>query len=332
MFEAIQGAKESVYLEMYILKDNMPEYNFYGILKEKAAAGVRVRVILDPWGSMSLTRSAVSALKESGAEIYFLRSLWHGTHRKILIIDENTAFIGGVNFNQQFAKWDDLSVQVKGKMVKYIIRSFAKVYVECGGADPAILAQNKNTIVNKTRNWLVEHFPTRKKFGLNKLYKEHLGRAKKSIILVTPYFTPSLWLIKVLREASERGVKVEILLPQDTYVPWVSYISNRMHYFYMRKLSKFGVIFYIRPKMNHSKVMLIDETEGMVGSQNIDFTSFNLNYEIGVLFKDLKTVKEISEIVETWKKESFLFDHATYRTHLLDYIVSPLMSLFSRMF
>ena len=332
MYEAIAAATESVYLEMYILKNNMSKYDFYKLLKDKALSGVRVRIILDSWGSMSLGSTAIDTLRESGAELFFFRFLWNGTHRKILIIDEKRAFIGGVNFNQHFASWEDLSMEIRGKMVKYITRSFAKGYAECGGPDPILIAQSRHSIFNKTHSWLVEHFPTRKKFGLNKLYKGYLGKAKTSIILVTPYFFPSLWLVKALRGASERGGRGEILLPPYTYVPFLSILSNRIHGFYMRKLSKFGIIFYIRPKMNHSKVMLIDNSEGMVGSQNIDFTSFELNYEIGVLLKEKNIVKKLSEIVETWKMESVLFDPRDKKLHLMDYIVSPLIRLVSLIF
>jgi len=267
MFEAIENAKESVYLEMYIFTEDMLQYDFFKLLKEKARRGISVKVILDSFGSMSFSGKAVAGFKEVGVEMLFFNHLFHGTHRKILVVDEERAFIGGVNFSQKFLSWDDLMVEMRGTLVKYIVRSFAKVYVECGGKDPKIVAKNRTTILDETRTWLVENFPSRKKFILKKLYKEHLSKAEKSIILSTPYFVPNFWLIGVLHQAVLRGVKVEILIPKTTD----RYIIN---HFFMFKLAKLGVLFYLGPKMNHSKIMIIDDKEGMVGSQNLDFYLF----------------------------------------------------------
>ena len=329
MFEAISAAKESVYLEMYIFEDDMRQYDFLKLLKEKARSGLRVRIILDSFGSMNFGSEAISLLRESGAELYFFTSyvyFLHVTHRKILVVDEKRAFIGGVNFTQKHRLWNDLAMSIRGKLVKHIIRSFAKVYVECGGTDPVIVAQNKHTILDKTRTWLVEHFPTKHNFVLKKIYKEHIDNAKENIILVTPYFLPSRWLIRALKNAVERGVRVELMLPKSTDVPLLDHIN----YFYMSRLSKMGMNFYVDQKMNHAKAMIIDGKEGIVGSQNLDFSSFALNNEIGVFMKDSSAIKDLLKIYEKWKKEASLFDYKTYKVRWFDYIIYPIFSVFSR--
>lgn len=328
MFEAIKNAEQSVYLEMYIFLNDMVQYDFLLLLKEKAQKGLRVRIVLDSLGSSDLSDSAISQLRESGAELIFLKNWIHHTHRKILVVDENVAFIGGVNLSQEFRFWKDLVIKVKGrKIVQHIIRSFAKVYAECGGKDPVILIKNRRIILDKTHTWLVEHFPSRKQSSLKKIYQEQINKAEETITLVTPYFMPKHWLTRILHRAVLRGVKVDIIVPKTTD----AFLFDRANYFYIFKLSKMGINFYIESQVNHAKVMLIDKKEGIVGSQNIDFLSFDLNNEVGVFLKDVHAVRRLSEIVEDWKKGTSPFDFKSYQPRWFDYVLSPMISIFFRM-
>ncbi len=328
MFEAITNARESVYLEMYIFRSDMVQYDFLLLLKEKAKAGLRVRMVLDSFGSSGLGDVGVKQLRESGAELIFMSEFIHHTHRKILIVDEKSAFIGGVNLSQEFRFWNDLALEVKGKsLVRHLVRSFAKVYAECHGRDPKILSKNKPILLDKTRTWLVEHFPSRKKSNLKRIYKKNIRKAKENITLVAPYFMPKHWLIWALHRAVLRGVTVDILVPKATGV----FIFDRVNYFYIFKLSKLGINFYIDSEVNHAKIMLIDAKEGIVGSQNLDFLSFDLNNEIGVFLKDAGAVRKLSEIVTDWKEKATLFHFKSYRPHLSDYILSPMISIFFKL-
>ena len=328
MYEAIDSAQESVYLEMYIFEDNIDNFDFFKLLQEKAKKGVRVMIILDYFGSFSFSNASISKLKEAGVELFFISYFFHRTHRKILVVDESMAFVGGVNFYKASFSWNDLVIQAKGRLVVSIIRSFARVYAECGGKDSLVLAQNKRIILHKTRAWLIEHFPVGKNSSLKMIYKEYLSKAKRNIILVTPYFMPKRWFIATLHQAVLRGVLVEVLVPKITDY----YILDRICYFFMFKLSKLGVRFFMMPKMNHAKAMIVDGKEGMVGSNNLDFLSFELNSEVGIFLKDANMVRKLAEITDEWKKNAVLFDSKTYRPSWFDYILSPLFSLFTRIF
>lgn len=329
MFKAIKDAEESIYLEMYIFTNDMTKYDFLSILQEKAKKGLRVKVILDSLGSRELSNDDISKLRKSGVELIFLSYFLHRTHRKILIVDEKVAFIGGVNLSQKFKLWNDLVVEISNKkLVHHITKSFAKVYGECGGEDKSIVSKNEHIILDKTRTWLVEHFPIKKNFSLKRIYKKHLSEAKNEITLVTPYFMPKRWLIGVLHQAVLRGVRVEILVPKSTDI----YIIDRVNYFYMFKLSKLGINFYLEPKMNHAKVMIIDLREGIVGSNNLDFFSFELNSEVGIFFKDLNVVEKLSDIAKEWRSEAVLFNFRHYKPKLFDYILSPIISFFAKVF
>ncbi len=328
MFQTIEEATESVYLEMYIWLPDTKGFDFLKLLTDKAKRGLRVRVVLDSYGSTGFSKEYVTMLKESGAEIFFFSRFWHRIHRKILVVDERVAFIGGVNFHEEARHWDDLAVKVKGKMVASIISSFAKVYSECGGKDPIILSRKKRVILNKTRTWLVEHFPINKKMRMKKIYVQNIGQAEKNLVLVTPYFAPKHWFIALLHQAVIRGVDVEVIVPKNTD----NFMADRVARFFMYKLSLVGVKFYLEPQMNHAKVMIIDEKEGLVGSHNLDFLSFELNSEVGIFFKDIETIKKLCEIVSNWKKKSVLFEPALYHPKFIDYVLSPIISLFTKIF
>ena len=321
MFNSIQNAQKSVYLEMYIFSNDMPDFNFFKLLKEKAKSGLRIRIILDSMGSNDLSKESILELRESGIELFFISHFFHHTHRKILIIDENIAFIGGVNLHQSSKHWNDLAIRVKGRLVKYTIRSFAKVYQECGGKDEIILKENKKVFFNKMHSWLIEHSPIKKKFHLKNLYKENINKAEKSIVLTTPYFMPKRWLISILHQAVLRGVKVEILVPQKTDYN----IFDRINFFFIYKVAKLGVDFYVEHNMNHAKLIILDSKEAIVGSQNLDYLSFELNSEIAIFLKDINTIQKLIKITNEWKENSFIFDLKIYKPKFIDYLLYPII-------
>jgi len=325
MFEAILNAKKSIYLEMYIFQNDMKEFDFFHLLKEKAKQGLQVKLILDSFGSAGLSDSAISELKEAGVEMLFLSYLLHRMHRKVLIVDERVAFIGGVNLHRDSRFWNDLMVKIKGKLVKRAVVSFVKSYINAGGLDPMLLEKNSKIVEAKADTWIVEHSPVRKKFYFKRIYKKYLNEAEKSIVLITPYFIPKRWLSATLHQAVLRGVNVEVLVPKSTD----HFTIDRVNYFYIYKLSKLGIKFFIEEKMNHAKAITIDEKKAMVGSQNLDFLSFDFNSEVGIFFKDLKVVSKLCYIANEWKRDAVLFDYKTYKPKWFDYILSPLINLFS---
>lgn len=328
MYEAILSAQNSVYLEMYIFDESMDKYNFLELIQDKARVGVRVRIILDSLGSRNLSKESVEKLKSSGAEVFFISYFFHRTHRKILIIDGKLAFIGGVNFTKNASHWDDLVVRIKKpRLVKNIVNSFAKVYVASGGKDPEIIFKNKKIISDKTRTWLIEHFPLAKKFNLQKIYKEYIVNAKEHIIIITPYFAPNRSLLAMLHQAVLRGIKVEILIPKNTdHFVFV----DKSNYYFMSKAFALGVQFYIEPIMNHAKAMIVDGREAIVGSHNFDFLSFDYNDEIALVLKDKDAVDRLIKIVENWKNGATLFDGENHKMNIFYHLLAPFIRIIAR--
>ena len=122
MIGAIVKAQKSIFIEMYIFVDNTDAHKFFEVLAEKAKEGVKVKVIIDSFGSQELSQKTIAKLKSAGVELLFFSYWLRHTHKKILIVDEKIAFLGGVNIHKLFQKWNDLQVRFTGPMVKSVIR------------------------------------------------------------------------------------------------------------------------------------------------------------------------------------------------------------------
>ena len=116
MLGSIKQAKSSIFLEMYIFSDNTYEtHNFIEILRQKSLAGVKIKIIMSFFVPTGGGEDSLEVLRSAGVEIFFFKKLFRYTHRKVLIIDEKVAFIGGININKFYKKWHDLQIKVDGK-------------------------------------------------------------------------------------------------------------------------------------------------------------------------------------------------------------------------
>jgi cardiolipin synthase len=303
MLFGITGAKKSIYLEMYIFRNDTVGYDFLSELETKAHEGVCVIVILDAFGSYALSSATIDRLRKSGAEVLFASFWFRRLHKKVLIIDDTTAFVGGVNISHAFARWKDLQVRLRGKIVHSLLRSFARMYHECGGKNPIFEKPERTPILTKARLWLIEHGIGGKRYGLRKHYEKYIDEAEHSVILVTPYFIPRRWLIARLHQAVLRGVSVEIITPEHTDYK----IIDRINYYYLGLFTKLGAQCFLSHGMNHAKAMLVDSRVGTVGSHNLDSLSFDWNAEIGVFFDNPGMVRRLHKIIEKWKKATIPF-------------------------
>lgn len=323
MLSAITSARESVYLEMYILSEDTEGYNFFGELQKCAQRGVRVIAILDIIGSRTLGEDVINRLRNTGVEVLFYSFFLRRTHRKILIVDGKVAFVGGVNIHKHFAFWKDLQIRVSGKIVGTILRSFARVYRECGGKDK-VLSSVSQSVFAGTKLWFLERGVGRREHLLRKYYEKRISGAKNKIILVTPYLFPPRWLIAHLHQAILRGVSVDILLPKRTDHIWTIPFNLSFATFF----TKLGARCLLFNEMNHAKAILIDKKEGMIGSQNLDPLSFSWNTEAGIFFSEPEMVRDLAQIIEDWEKASTLFDPSKATFHWYDIPIAFLLRLF----
>ena len=324
MIEAIDGAKKSIFLEMYIFLDDTEEsHDFIGKLIVKSREGVEVIIVTDAYGSKLIKKETLEKLKDAGIEILFFSHWLRHIHRKVLIIDEKSAFLGGVNIGKKFSKWKDLQMKISGRIAKRLLKSFAYTYEMAGGKKEILLNLRKMKFSYKLKFWLVEHWPSRNIFTLQNHYTEKILGAKEKIQIISPYFTPPRWMLSLLDDAIRRKVTVEIYVPKEVDIP----IMNRVNLHYIDKIHSIGAKVFLSKEMNHAKIFLIDGKEGMIGSQNVDLASFRYNSEVGLFFTDKKLLKEISLILEDWVKESDEYTTHNYKMRTVDYIILALSKI-----
>lgn len=321
---AIAEAKTSVYLEMYIVSDDTSGHNFLRALEEASKRGVHVVAILDLFGSFTLDSDIVLRLRNAGAEVLFASFFFQRMHRKVLIIDESVAFVGGVNVGKSYARWKDLQVEIRGPVVETVLRSFARSYRNCGGKGLLAKIELKAGPIRKAKMWFIDHGIGVRRAQLRKHYMERLRNAKKSIVLVTPYLLPPRWLYAELHQALIRGVSVEILLPGSTDHKFVDGVNET----FAATIAELGAQCYFMRGMNHAKVMMVDGAEGTIGSQNLDFLSFNWNIEAGVFFHEPEMVRDVLGIIEEWKKGATIVRKENVRFRWYHFPIAFFLRLF----
>jgi cardiolipin synthase len=325
MLSAISSAQNSIYIEMYIfLDDTASSHDFIGKLLQKAKTGVRIIIVADALGSASLKSTTIKALRSAGVEVLFFSHWLRRTHRKIIIIDKKLAFLGGVNIEKKTGHWNDLVIRFGGKhLVRPLLRTFAYTYKMSGGKNNALLRDYRVSLVRKIKSFILENLPTHGIRSLSDYYRDRIIGAKHSLKIVTPYFMPPRWLMALLDDASRRGVQLEIIIPVNTDIK----ILDRINYHHMARLIPNGAKFYGSRRMNHAKMIIIDNQEGLIGSQNLDILSFGRNIESGVFFRQHDLVRDLNFVFEHWKKNCKLFSSARRGLKPIDYLILAILKL-----
>lgn len=309
MIEDIRNARSSIYWESFVLINDVRGFNFFKELKAKSRRGVDVKIVVDSWGSFSLSLRVMRDLRRAGVEVLLYNRFipwwnptwwkyrwFHRNHKKMLIIDRHIGYIGGVNVRSLFQHWQDLQVRLQGKIVEYFVSSFVHSYSLSGGVDR----------IHYRSVWLggklkvFHHSPLIERGVLKNYYKVSLRSARKKVEIVTPYFIPQPWLMRALRCALRRGVCVDILMPLRTS----PYIANIANYTFASLMSRKGIRFYVHPLMNHAKAIMVDSKQAMIGSQNIDAYSFDYNVEGGIVFERKDMLIQLQNIIDRWRSES----------------------------
>lgn len=325
MFTRMKHAKKSIHIEMYIFTaDTQKSHDFISLLKKKASEGLQIILVFDVFGSLALSNATVRELREAGVEVRFFRHIFYRTHKKILLIDGRYAFLGGVNITEHARDWKDLQVEVTGRIVQLIYRSFRRTYRLTGGRHTPYKPQADKSWRGRMQIWMLENMPIVGKKMLKEYYLDKLNSAQKSIVFVTPYFIPSRWMLGAMRNALSRDVKITVLIPSDPDF----LIAEHINKYYAAKVTRMGIDVYYMPGMNHAKAAMIDDEEGLVGSANIDALSFNIDNEIGIFFKDETFVNKLKKVIEMWKKDAVLYDYKQQPLKWYTILFIPFIRLF----
>jgi len=298
--EAIRRAKNAINLEFYEFTQGPVADDFLAALCERAAAGVEVRVIVDALGSFDTPTAYFDGLRAAGGQMRWYHPVrwdtWqkanNRTHRKLLIVDGETGFIGGAGiadhwlYETSVPVWRDTMFCVEGEAVAGLISCFCENWLESSGE---ILSGPKQFAFRSTpegaESFVVSSTPKSGGTQARILFQALINSARNTIRITTPYFLPDRSARKALIQAiTQRGVAVQIL----TAGPLIDHPTIRkMSHHSVRHLLKAGAeIYEYEPSMIHAKLMTVDGLWSVVGSTNFDHRSFALNDEVNLAVLD----------------------------------------------
>ena len=332
MLEAIQGAKDSVNFEVYIFDPDAIGRQFIEAFKDRARAGVEVRLLLDGFGCWRLKKRHRVDMEKAGVKVALFRPLalrnlvrmYRRTHRRAIVIDGRIGFTGGAAVSEKWKgnvtnehEWRDSMTRVTGPLVSGIQSAFASNWVYCTGeviAGPRFfppLARGPGpcglSVVSSPSDALQ---PIRLLFWLSYI------NARKRLWICNSYFIPDERLREALIDRARRGIDARVLVPGNETDAIPVQAAGRSYY---EELLKAGVrIFEYDPSMMHAKTTLVDDRWAIVGSANLDERSMEINEEnvLGIaepafarameegILADFERSREI--LLEEWQKRSLL--------------------------
>lgn len=336
MFCAIKQARSSVHLEYFNFRNDSIASLLFDLLAEKAKEGVEVRALFDGFGNDSnnqpLLKKHIKAIRKRGIEIYefdpirfpWINHVLHRDHRKIVVIDGQIAYTGGMNVADYYIKgtpqvgeWRDMHCRIDGDEVNTLQAIFLRIWNKTakqdihgakyfrgirGGyyfhdlkPDTCCTAGHKMVgIINReprTSNKIIRQF-----------YINAINDANDSIKLVNPYLTLTGKLKRALKRAVKRGVKVEVMVSAKSDIP----LTPDCVFYNVHKLMKHGVDVYIyEPGFHHTKIIMVDGQFCTVGSANLNSRSLRFDYEENAVIIDPCTTAELSHMFDHDKTRSF---------------------------
>ena len=316
MLEAIRSARQSVWLSTYIFETDAVGREFIGALAAAAARGAQVHVLIDGIGEWYSWPHAVRLLRRAGVRAArFLPprfampmlSLNLRNHRKLLIVDGETGFVGGMNIGGREVgkahrrRMADLHFRVRGPAVSQLAECFAADWQFAAGAALTVPAPARPEAGSCVCRVITEG-PDEDADKLLFVILGAISVAHRQVLIMTPYFIPPPELTAALQTAALRGVEVCLVLPARSNLRYVDWATRR----WLPPLLERGVQVYLQPPpFSHTKLIVIDGSYAQVGSANIDPRSLRLNFEIAVEVYDETVCAGLARYVLSAR------DHAT---------------------
>lgn len=330
----IASARKYINLQYYIISDDEIGRKIGEALIERANAGVKVRIIYDHVGSFRTKNKFFAMLESHGIEVYPFfkvafptlgtRVNWRN-HRKIAIIDGEIGYIGGMNVadryidgGQDFNLWRDAHLRIKGPAAGALQYSFAvdwnfmgKPLIECDTPKSA----EKGRLPEGAGMQLLTSGPTSQWSNISFLFIKAIGNARKRVYMQTPYFLPTEGLLKALQTAALSGVDVRLMLPRRSDSRMLDAASHS----YILECLRAGIkVYFFNAGMLHAKTLLVDDEFASVGSTNLDFRSFEHNFEANMQIYSKEFNSRLAEM--------YIHDmHESERVHQAQWQQRPLM-------
>ncbi|MFI5274449.1 MAG: phosphatidylserine/phosphatidylglycerophosphate/cardiolipin synthase family protein [Ktedonobacterales bacterium] len=303
MFEAIDAANENIYFETFIWKGDEVGQEFKERLLRKAREGVKVYAVFDGFGNGVVPREFKEFPPEIQAMEYrALRKPWHIfdprryalDHRKLLMVDGTTGFIGGYNIGSLYAtEWRDTHLRIQGPAAAQLAQSFTDFWNHMSSPKRRIKRHYRRHF-----NPLISLHGTnalRLTFPIRDMYIEAIDRAENRILLTNAYFIPDHVLLTALKEAAARDVEVQVLLPWNSNHIVADWLARG----YFTECLLAGVrLFGYRNAMIHAKTCTIDGQWSTIGTANLDRLSSVGNYEINLEVYSPELAHEMEEVFE----------------------------------
>lgn len=312
IFEAIRNAKNHIHIEFFIFADDKISNQLRELLIQKAAEGVRVRMIYDYWGSLALTfsRKYLKSLHDAGVyikpflplRIRLARSrINYRNHRKIIVVDGTVAFTGGINvadryiYGNRLGQWRDTLVRLEGAVVHGLQTLFLtdwyfvdKKFISDKKYFPQAQVFQRDNLIQ-----VVASGPDTDWQTILQGFAQAITTAKEYVYIHTPYFIPPETINSCVQMAALRGIDVRLMIPlkSDTQLTHIGTYS------YLGQLLEAGVkIFHYSGGFLHSKATVIDDCISIVGSANIDERSFSQNFEANVFIFEQSTAEYLKAL------------------------------------
>ena len=339
LFKAIRQARSSIHLEYFNFRNDSIANLLFNLLEEKAQEGVEVRALFDGFGNDSnnrpLRRKQIQDIRRRGIEIYefdpirfpFVNHIFHRDHRKIVVIDGQIAYTGGMNVADYYIKgtrvvgtWNDMHCRLEGNEVNSLQRIFLRMwnktthqniqgaqYYRGGLSDGHFIGLKPDTCNTAGHKMvgIINREPHTSNTIIRRFYTDAINGAKDSIKLINPYLT----LNRALRRAVKRGVKVEIMVSTHSDIP----LTPDCVFYNVHQLMRHGVrVWMYTPGFHHTKVIMVDGRFCTVGSANLNARSLNFDYEENAVIIDRCTTAQLSHLFDRDKAQSFLLTQASW--------------------
>lgn len=318
----IGKAEHHIHIDTFIISDDPLGRLIADALIDKARQGIEVRLIYDDVGSWRTPNSFFMRMRNEGIEVYafmpvrfpaFTSRVNYRNHRKICVIDGEVGFIGGMNIARRYVQgtpkqsWRDTHVKLTGAAVYGLQRAFlvdwyfvSKVFITERSYYPEIIIGQNNSLVQ-----VVTSSPTSLWPEIEQGYVRILTNAKHYVYMETPYFLPTDPILFAMRVAALSGVDVRLMIPYETDTKVVEWASRS----YVIEASRAGVkILLYRKGFNHSKLLVSDDAMATIGSTNVDFRSFENDFEANAFFYDKKIALQVKEVFLADQKDSIDLD------------------------
>lgn len=307
MLDAIQSARRTIEFCTYVFWQGEPAEQIADALIAAADRGVEVRMVLDSFGSRSMSNDVRSRLNRSNCRVaWFRRFNWwlpfnnHRTHRKILVCDAQVGFVGGVGIAQEWAgdarnpaEWRETHFRIHGGMVRDLRAAFWDNWLENFPTDLPESAREAQDSEGESSGAVVLSTANNHWSRMATLMHGLICQAERSIDVCSPYFVPGRKLTHSLASAGERGVSVRILTANAANSDSrLSYLAGAR---YVPRLLRNGVrIFQYQPTFIHAKIMIVDGNVAVAGSSNLNQRSLKKDDEASFVSTDTAICDELS--------------------------------------